>query len=100
VDSKVAAQFTKHAKHHGGNHNCAFCQSLARKNAHAVAVVNLIDEAGKPIAIDSRELLGLKANQTVVVRGKAKLLGGRLLVIDADGIHLPRVHEERATPVH
>ena len=36
-----------------------------------------------------RELLDLKENSTVVVRGKAKLLGGRLLVIDADGIHLP-----------
>jgi hypothetical protein len=90
VDSKVAAQFATHAKHHGGNHNCSFCQSLARKNAHAIAVVNLVDEAGKPIAIDSRELLGLKESHTVVVRGKAKLLGGRLLVINADGIHIAR----------
>jgi hypothetical protein len=90
VDSKVASQFATHAKKHGGNHNCSFCQSLARKNASAIAVVNLTDEQGKTLRIDARELLSLKENSTVVVRGKAKLLGGRLLVIDADGIHLPR----------
>jgi hypothetical protein len=89
VDQKVAAQFASHAKKHGGNHSCAFCQSLAAKNAHAAAVVNLVDERGKILRVDSRELLGLKENQTVVVRGTAKLLGGRLLVIDATGIHVP-----------
>jgi hypothetical protein len=89
VDKKIAAQFAAHAKQHGGNHNCAFCQSLAAKNAHAAAVVNLVDDQGEILRIDSRELLGLKENQTVVVRGTAKLLGGRLLVIDATGIHVP-----------
>jgi hypothetical protein len=90
VDTKVASQFATHAKKHSGNHNCSFCQSLARKNASAIAVVNLTDEEGKTLRIDARELLGLKENSTVVVRGKAKLMGGRLLVIDADGIYLPR----------
>jgi hypothetical protein len=90
VDTQIAAQFASHAKKHGGNHNCSFCQSLARKNASAIAVVNLTDEQGKIVSIDARELLGLEENTTVVVRGKAKLMGGRLLVIDADGIHVPR----------
>src|SRR5688572_16348004 len=89
VDQKVAAQFASHAKKHGGNHSCAFCQSLAAKNAHAAAVVNLVDERGEIMRVDSRALLGLKENQTVVVRGTAKLLGGRMLVIDATGIHVP-----------
>jgi hypothetical protein len=89
VDKKIAAQFAAHAKQHGGNHNCAFCRSLAAKNAHAAAVVNLIDEHGEIVRIDSRELLGLKEHQTVTVRGTAKLLGGKLLVIDATGIHVP-----------
>jgi hypothetical protein len=87
VDSKIAAQFASHAKHHGGNHNCAFCQSLAAKNAHAIAVVNLVDERGEIIRLDTRELLGLKENQVVTVRGKARLLGGSMLVIDADGVY-------------
>jgi hypothetical protein len=88
VDTKVASQFATHAKKHGGNHNCSFCQSLARKNASAIAVVNLTDEQGKTLRIDARELLDLKENTTVVVRGKAKLLAGRLLVIDADGVYV------------
>jgi hypothetical protein len=88
VDSKVAAQFAAHAKSHGGNHhNCAFCQALAAKNAHAIAVVNFMDEKGQIIRVDSRVLLGLKENQVVTIRGKAKLLGGIMLVIDADGIY-------------
>ena len=75
VDKKIASMFAEHAKHHGGNSsNCAFCQSLAAKNAHAVAVVNLVDENGEIIRLDARELLGLKENQTVVIRGKARLL--------------------------
>jgi hypothetical protein len=88
VDTKIASQFASHAKSHGGNHNCSFCQGLARKNAHAIAVVNLVDEDGKTLRIDARKLLDLKENQNVAVRGKAKLLGGRLLVIDANGIHV------------
>jgi hypothetical protein len=83
-----SAQFASHAKKHGGNHSCAFCQSLAAKNAHAAAIVNLVDQQGEIMRIDSRELLGLKENQTVAVRGTAKLLGGRLLVIDATGIYV------------
>lgn len=91
VDSKIAAQFAAHSKNHGGNHhNCAFCQALAAKNAHAIAVVNFVDEKGDIIRVDSRELLGLKENQTITVRGKARLLGGSMLVIDADGVYSSR----------
>jgi len=87
IDSKVAAQFATHAKHHGGDHNCAFCRSLAAKNAHAVAVVNLVDDAGKIIRIDSRELLGLQEGQTVTVHGRAELLGGTMLIVHAEGVY-------------
>lgn len=90
LDHKVAAQFAKHAKSHGGNHNCSFCQRLAAKNARNIAVVNLVDEDGKILKIDSRELFGLKENQQVVIRGRAELLGGTMLVIHADGVHIRR----------
>jgi hypothetical protein len=87
VDSKVAAQFADHARNHGGSHQCTFCKSLAAKNAQAVAVVSLIDEQGKVLRIDSRQLLGLREGQTVTVCGKAELLGGTVLVVHADGIY-------------
>jgi hypothetical protein len=89
VDAKIAAQFASHAHAHGGE-DCAFCQQLASKNAHAIAVVNFVDAQGKIIEIDARQLLGVKDRQTVVIRGKAKLLAGALLVVDADGIYVPR----------
>jgi hypothetical protein len=89
VDAKIAAQFASHAKAHGGE-DCAFCRSLAAKNAHAAAVVNLVDPQGKILEIDARQLLPLKERQTVIIRGRAKLLAGTLLVVDADGIYLPR----------
>ena len=90
LDTKLASQFAHHAKHHGGSHDCAFCQNLAAKNAHAVAVVNLVDEDGKILKADARDLMGLQEKQTVVVRGRAELLGGQMLVIHADGIHVRR----------
>jgi hypothetical protein len=90
VDNNVAAQFANHAKSHGGNHNCAFCQRLAAKKAHAIAVVNLVDEAGNILPIDSRELLGLEEHQQVILHGHAELLGGTMLVVHADGIHIRR----------
>jgi hypothetical protein len=90
VDSKIAAQFAGHAKKHGGNSQCSFCKTLAARNAHAIAVVNLVDENGKTLRVDTRKLLALKENQTVVVRGKARLLSGSMLVVDADGIFLQR----------
>jgi hypothetical protein len=89
VDSKVAEQFAAHAKAHGGE-ECAFCRQLAARNAHAAAVVNLVDPEGQILKIDARELLGLKERQTVVVRGKARLLAGTLLIVDADGVYVPQ----------
>jgi len=89
VDSKIATQFASHAHAHGGE-DCAFCRQLAAKNANAIAVVNLVDAQGKIIEVDARQLLGLKDRQTVVIRGRAKLLAGALLVVDADGIYVPR----------
>jgi hypothetical protein len=88
VDSKVASQFAAHAKQHGGGHQCTFCKSLAAKNAHAIAVVNFVDKDGKILRFDARELADLKENQTVMIRGNAKLLAGSMLVIDADGIFI------------
>jgi hypothetical protein len=89
VDNKIAVHFAAHAKAHGGQ-DCEFCRQLAMKNAHAVAVVNLVDAQGKILEIDSRTLFSLREGQTVVVRGRAKLLAGAMLVVDADGIYLPR----------
>jgi hypothetical protein len=88
VDNKIAQQMAGHAKHHGGHDDCVFCRQLAAKNANAVAVVNLVDPQGKTLPIDLKQVIDLKEGQTVTIRGKAKLLAGSLLQIDADGIYV------------
>jgi len=49
--------------------------------------VRMVDDQGKPIKSDARELLGVKELQTVVVRGKLKKAAGSLAVA-ADGVYI------------
>lgn len=42
------------------------------KLAAATALVKFVDDSGKPLAADSRDLLSVKELQTVVVQGKAQ----------------------------
>ena len=50
------------------------------------AMVKIVDESGKPLAIDARKLLGLKELQTVVVHGRAKRDESGNLTVLADGV--------------
>lgn len=89
VDLDTARRFVRHIKKHGiDTSKCIYCRRLAEKHARAVAVVNFVDESGQPLPIDARELLDLRFGQTIVVRGRAELLGGTMLVVDADGIYV------------
>lgn len=45
------------------------CASL---RAECTTLVKIVDQQGKPLAIDARELLGAKANDMVVVQGKVQ----------------------------
>jgi hypothetical protein len=98
VDNKVASQFESHRNKHGKWDGCAFCRNQAAKNAHAIAVVNLVNERGEILRVDTRELLTMKETQTITVRGKAKLLGGAMLVIDAEGVYVGDHSATASTP--
>lgn len=57
---------------HGDDHdpdNCPFCKRRAARLPSAI--VQILDESGQPLAIDARQLLGLKAKDVIVVRGTA-----------------------------
>jgi hypothetical protein len=91
VDPSVAAEFADHQHAEGEDHaDCPFCAREATAKADGVAAVNVLGPDGKPVAIDARELLGLKEGDVVVVRGAASMLGGELLVLDADGVFIRR----------
>ncbi|MEX2176632.1 MAG: hypothetical protein WD872_19860 [Pirellulaceae bacterium] len=50
------------------------------------ALVKVVGEDGKPLAVDARKLLGLKELQTVVVHGRAKRDEAGNLTVLADGV--------------
>ncbi|MEO1496399.1 MAG: hypothetical protein AAFV43_04535 [Planctomycetota bacterium] len=89
VDPATADEFAEHAGDEGDDHaaDCPFCAREAASKSKAVAAVSFLDDDGKPEKIDARELFGLEKGDTVVVRGIPKLLGGELLVVEADGLY-------------
>jgi hypothetical protein len=52
-----------------------------------MATVKIVDGEGKTIAVDARELLGVKELQTVVVKGKAKRDEQGNLTVLASGVY-------------
>lgn len=91
VDQATADEFADHAPDDPDHHeNCPFCARAAAKSVQTIATVTFKDAAGKPIAIDARELFDLKANDVVVVRGQGRLVAGDLLVLEADGMYVRR----------
>lgn len=53
-------------------------------------LVKLVDDAGQVLPVDARKLLGVKALQTVVVRGRGQKDAAGNLVVLAKGIHVKR----------
>ncbi|MEO0532007.1 MAG: hypothetical protein AAF266_15750 [Planctomycetota bacterium] len=89
VDPATADEFASHSEEAGDDHaaDCPFCARDAASKANAVAVVSFPSEADPttPVAIDARDLFGIKQGDMVVVRGEAELVGD-VLVVTADGI--------------
>jgi hypothetical protein len=62
----------------------------AAERAHATMLVKILDENGRVLAADSRQLLGLAENDMVVVRGKAtKDKSGNVAVV-GDAVFIRR----------
>ena len=57
------------------------------------AVVKFVDEQGKTLPTDARQLLGLKELQTVVIQGKAKRDDAGNLTVLASGLYVKPVAE-------
>ena len=69
---------------------CPFCRRRAEKAGNATARVQFRDAKGEILPIDARELLGVKKDQVVVVRGKGHVDKLGVLVVSATGIHVRR----------
>jgi hypothetical protein len=90
VDPGTVAELAEAGHAHDEACDCPFCARHAADKITSVAVVNLLDDSGQPINVPVNKLLDVKEGETVVIRGDARLMGGELLVIDADGIYIRR----------
>ncbi len=75
-----------HAPGHDAD-NCPFCKRRAAKAP--LAAVRFVDGSGEVLAIDARDLFGLKTGDSVVISGKGKILDElELFEVTASGIFL------------
>ena len=73
---------------HAPGEECAFCAANAEDQADMLAVVQFVDKNGNVLPVDVRQLFKVKENDMVVVRGKAHVTAGRILVINAEGLYV------------
>jgi len=62
----------------------------AAERAESTALVKVVDANGKVLSADARQLLGVAADDMVVVRGKANKDNNGNFVVIADGVHIRR----------
>jgi hypothetical protein len=88
ADPDAVAEMAEHEHHHAPGEECSFCAAHSGDSARYLAVIHFTDATGKPLAVDARDLFGLKEQQHVVVRGKAKVDPSGLLTVAANGIYV------------
>jgi hypothetical protein len=69
---------------------CPFCANKKQAENEAIAVVQFVDAQGRVLPLDARELFDLQTQQTVVVRGRAKIDELGSLILSANGLYIRR----------
>ena len=87
VSDTTAANVAGHK--HADGCDCKFCKQKHRA-ADSIAVVEIVDRDGKVIRVGAQQLLGLKAGQTVVVRGRARVDSLGCMTLSARGVYIRR----------
>jgi hypothetical protein len=88
ADPQAVAENAEAGHVHAPGEECAFCAAHAEENSEQFAMVRLLDEKGKPLPMDVREILDITDNDTVVVKGSAQIVEGGMLVVKATGIYV------------
>ncbi|MGI9429453.1 MAG: hypothetical protein ACR2NM_12400 [Bythopirellula sp.] len=73
---------------HAPGEECAFCAAHAADKADMIALVQFVDDRGKVLPVDVRELFDVKERDTVVVQGEARVTAGGILVVNAQGLYI------------
>jgi hypothetical protein len=88
ADPQAVAENAEAGHVHAPGEECAFCASHAEENSEQFAMIRLLDDKGKIIPIDVREMFDIKDSDTVVVKGSAQIVEGGMLVVKATGIYV------------
>ncbi len=88
ADPQAVAEHAEEGHVHAPGEECAFCAAHAEENSELFAMVRLVDDNGKPITSDVRELFDVNENDTVVVKGSAQIVEGGMLVMKASGLYV------------
>jgi hypothetical protein len=88
ADPQAVAEHAESGHVHAPGEECAFCASHAEENSELFAMVRLVDENGKVIPVDVREMFDVTENDTVVVKGSAQILEGGMMIVKASGIYV------------
>ena len=65
-------------------------ECCATERAGTTTLVKVVDDGGKVLAVDARQLLGVNADDMVVVSGKASKDDSGNFVVLASGVHVRR----------
>ena len=88
ADPQAIAEHADAGHVHAPGEECAFCAAHAEENSELFAMVRLVDDGGKVIPIDVREMFDVKENDTVVIKGSAQIVEGGMLVVKASGVYV------------
>ncbi len=88
ADPQAVIEIAEAGHAHAPGEECAFCAAHAADKADQLAMVQCVDDRGKVLPTDVRQLFDVKENDTVVVRGKAHVTAGGILVVDAEGLYI------------
>ena len=69
--------------------DCAFCANKKSQD-EKLALIRFVDEDGRLISSDAKRSLGVKANDLVVIKGKASIHKLGYLVVAANGVYIRR----------
>lgn len=90
-DPSVEAVVDDHGHTNECGDGCAFCARTKAETATLkLAMVEVVDEQGRVVPHDARQLLGLETGQLVVVQGRARIDSLGHLILTAAGIYVRR----------
>lgn len=90
ADPEAVAELEEHGHQHAPGEECAFCAAHAADAMALIAAVTFMDEQGKVLPVDVRDLFGLKEKDVVVVKGKCRVKSGGILSVDATELYVRR----------